>query len=192
MPDTIRDGSGKGYLAAVSQANRLMVDSASKNVEFILSKEYGNMYNISTTCEISAGINSILFIKNSNPNKDFMISDIKFQIVGSEETLPNVNNYLSLFLNPTYVSGGDTISAINLRQGSGNLSGIQGYSCCEVTDLNKEAFRIYPNNSDLVTLDKKNSVLLDFNNTLAFILNSAGTTGIISVNILFGMTNKPS
>ena len=189
MPDTIRDGKGKGYLASVTACNRLLTDSVSKNVEFVISKDFGNMYNISTTCEISAGNNHILYIKNNDPNRNLVVSEIKFQIINSTD-LPNINNYLSLTFNPTLNTIGTTVNSINLRQGSGNIADITSYSCPDVTlDSNLEAFRVCPNNNELYTLDKRGSIMLNHNDSLVFTYNSNNDTGHILLNMLFGMAN---
>ena len=46
MPDMLRDGRGKGYLAGVDDKNRILVNSLSKPIQFATSYESGQAYQL--------------------------------------------------------------------------------------------------------------------------------------------------
>jgi len=115
MPDTIKDGSGKGYLAKVNSAQQLFTRSVTES-ESEDANEAGKAYNINTgniTLTTDADT-PILYIKN-NELDDLIISTVvigaKTSSGGSTTDLPEI----TFVRNPTAGTTIDNANAVDIN-----------------------------------------------------------------------------
>ena len=68
MPESILDGTGRGYRAAVDPANRLKVDAISSTFQHFVAHTESNGYHIIGTATPVNGTVNIIHIKNVDSN----------------------------------------------------------------------------------------------------------------------------
>ena len=103
MPEQIRDGSGKGFLAAVNSDNQLQTRAVAvaQRLESALD---GNYYEVTTgKIELTtANETSLFYIKNSE-NKVIVIDRVFYDVW--ESTGGSVGGTIEYYRNPTYTGG---------------------------------------------------------------------------------------
>lgn len=112
MPDSIRDGQGKGYLAGVSGENRLLVGGISVSKEHHTNFEHADAYNMLFTVTPTGAGDCFLYMKNES---DFPIICEGFNVQAAS------NEIITIKLAVTGTPGGGAVMApANLTAGSGN------------------------------------------------------------------------
>ena len=113
MPDTLRDGKGRGYLAGVSSENRMMAEAITYSGEHHANHE-GNAYNMLFDVTPTGAGDCFLYIKNSN-TVDLVIEGLWLRTASAEQ----VNMKLGCTGTP---SGGSDITPANLNAGSNSAA----------------------------------------------------------------------
>ena len=116
MPDTIKDGRGRGYLAAVNADQQLITRATS--VEQRLNSTIDENYYEATTGLVTlpnAVETGLIYIANTNSDLVIVIDRVFFDIW--ETTGGSNSGILRYYLNPT-VTGGTTITPNNTNFGS--------------------------------------------------------------------------
>lgn len=130
MADTIRDGSGSGYLAKVNANNRLYVNAVSTDENLQASKQ-GNSYNINTgVITLTDDVETpVIYLKN-NEVEDFHITSIAVGLgpsTGGTGGIPKI----TVIRNPTagtIVSGATDVDInSNRNYGSSNTLVVDAY-----------------------------------------------------------------
>ncbi len=121
MPDTIKDGAGKGYLAKVNSDNQLITRSTS--VAQRLHSSSDGLYFEATTGIVTltdANETPMIYIKNDNTdiNVVIVIDRVFIDVWGS--TSGTGNGTLEYYKNAT-ITGGTDIVPVNSNFGSGNV-----------------------------------------------------------------------
>lgn len=119
MPETLRDGKGRGNLAAVNSDNELQVRSVS--VEERLAAAADELYFEATTGKITltdANETGIIYILNSDTTKSLVIDRVFYDMWGS--TGGSGGGTLKYYRNPT-ITGGTDITPNNTNFGSTRL-----------------------------------------------------------------------
>jgi hypothetical protein len=75
MPDTIRDGTGGGYLAEVDSENRLKTTAVQSSVEHHINHDEGEAYNFLFEVTTGDADVTVAYMKNAN-NKDIVVEGI--------------------------------------------------------------------------------------------------------------------
>lgn len=158
----IEDGTGKGYTASVSSANKLRVAAVISTQEHYANHNQGRAYNLNFSATPTSGA-CFLYMKNTDTERDLSIEGIWLFMQDDD--------YFDIKLNDTGTpTGGSTVTARNLNTGSGmtangtflNGGDIGGLSGGGVTH------RIYHANSDA-------SVYWNFNQDLILASNGVFT-----------------
>lgn len=188
--DMIKDGTGRGYLAKVNSANQLTVLSKSASIQHFASED-GNAYQIIGLATLSSGTVAILHVCNENPNRQMVITYIRHQVIGATggTSFPNASNYFSIRLGRTYVSGGDTATAVNLYAGSGNTPILTSYQNePTLTGTEREIDRWYTKaDGDMNVFVKEGSVIIPPNETIEVAYVGDRTSGTVYARISFIM-----
>ena len=189
MPDSIADGTGTSYLAMVDDENHLHTTSSTEPLIAHYSRYSSSSYGLSTpmlTINTTGG--RALWIKNSDPTKDFYFTDFWF----------NWNGGSTNYNTPMYgqMVFGDTEPTTNITEGgAGNLNrasavpanltvlywdetgdGMTGYTAGGV------AF-YWCNGQGSQHYETGGAIILGANNTISFNLQG-GEDGKASINIL--------
>jgi len=117
MPDTIKDGTGAGYVVKVDSQNRLSTVTTSRTEIRHVSETSGKAYVAYTKRDFVAG---------SQTNENIC----HFKYTGSGEchiqriifSTDGASSKAEMFFAPTSVSGGDALVALNLNRTVGNVS----------------------------------------------------------------------
>ena len=123
MSESIKDGTGKSYLAAVSSDNKLRVRAISetRNQHAV---EIGNAYNINTgdIGSLATGESAILWFKN-NEEADFSVDAIA---VGIKDASGNDIHTVTVVRNPTAgtIVSGATAVAMNENRNFGSAASL--------------------------------------------------------------------
>ena len=115
MPDTIRDGLGRGYLAGVNSENRLITESITYSGEHHANHDEGQAFNMVFDTTPTAAGDCFLYMKNSNPI-DIVIEGLWLRVASAEQITMEFGN--------TGTPGGTTSSIIptNLNAGANNVA----------------------------------------------------------------------
>lgn len=121
MPDTIRDGTGEGFLVKVTEQHRMLVSSVVQREESYIADEFGQTYVITTQGVTLNSINQhvLLYVKNTSPTKKLYHAtmeigynggsvnrdrSMKLQILGGF-TGPSANHVVVPINNVNFTSG---------------------------------------------------------------------------------------
>lgn len=114
----IQDGTGKGYLAQVSSANRLLTETINET-SFISRGRAGAGFNVNTEfVSITVGTETPLFYLKNNESSDVVLV-AWFIGTGIAGGTPTEHGLVRVYTNPTGVSGGLTVPVTNRRVGDG-------------------------------------------------------------------------
>lgn len=114
MPESIRDGRGKGYLAEVTSDNRLKISSVSRSKEHNANIEFGDAYIMYFEVTVTNNDSVFLYMQN-NSDKDIVVE-------GGAINCDTACGLTGKF-NPIGTrSGGSTLTPANLNAGSNNVA----------------------------------------------------------------------
>lgn len=192
MPDSILDGTGKGFGAKVDSSNRLKVDAISSTFEHFVSHTESNGYQIIGTASPVDGTVNIIHIKNVDSNNLTLLPmRIRTQLIdlAGGSSLPNANNYFSFTLEEMHSSGGSTATPINTTAGSTKLSStIVHINDPTVIGAAKEIERCYPSVNGEIDIWQTDGVLIvPPGNTMNVRYVGDYTSGLLYTSILFVM-----
>ena len=192
MPDMIKDGTGKGYVARVDSTNRLRTYAKSASIQHVVSEDDQKAFQVIGTATLSSGTVIPLHITNDNSEENLVITYLRHQVIGASggTSFPNVNNYFSVRLGRTYTSGGAASTPVNVFGGSGQLSGVT----CYQTDptLGGTALEIdrwYTKaDGDMNTFNKEGSLIIPPNKTMevAYVGDRTGGTVYTRISFILG------
>lgn len=109
MPDMIRDGRGRGYLASVNADNQLVTRSVV--LEQRLLSAIDNNYYEATTGIINlanAAETGVIYIKNEDTERRFIVIDRVFYDMWTSTGGSGADGILRYYINPT-ITGGTAI-----------------------------------------------------------------------------------
>lgn len=192
MPDSILDGTGKGFGAKVDSSNRLKVDAISSTFEHFVSHTESNGYQIIGTASPVDGTVNIIHIKNVDSNNLTLLPmRIRTQLIdlAGGSSLPNANNYFSFTLEEMHSSGGSTATPINTTAGSTKLSStIVHINDPTLIGTAKEIERCYPSVNGEIDIWQTDGVLIvPPGNTMNVRYVGDYTSGLLYTSILFVM-----
>ena len=194
MPDMIVDGTGKGYRAKVSSSNKLEVIAISDSIQHEVSQSQGQAYQVIGIATLSSGRTVSLHVSNSSSTRSLVVTYVRHQIIDHSggTTFPNASNYFSLALGRVYVSGGATVTPVNLNQGSGNNAEVVAYQTNPT--LSGTVFEIdrwYTKaEGDMNAFIKEGSIVVQPNRTIELAYVGDQTGGIIYSRMSFLMEEQ--
>lgn len=129
MADTIRDGTGQGYLAKVNKDNQISVKSESESIQHTVSRNKQQAYQVIGTATLKNGTTNALHICNDASDKDLIVTYIRHQVIGQSggTAFPNVSNYFKVSFGESYSTGGTEVTPVNVNKGSGNDADVTVY-----------------------------------------------------------------
>lgn len=189
MPEQLRDGTGKGYLARVAKDNRLQVYSNSASNQHVASEENHGAFQVIGTATLASGTVVALHIKNTNTEDTLVCSYIRHQIIdhAGGTALPNASNYFRVALGRTYSSGGSTATPVNVYSGSGETPGATIYQGAPtLAGTAREIDRWYTKaEADMNTFNKEGALIIPPNQTLELAYVGDQTSGTIYTRLSF-------
>jgi len=191
MPDTIRDGSGNGYLAKVNSENRLTVSSKSASNQHVVSAESHEAYQCIGTATLANETVTALHLKNTSEEKIMVVTYIRHQVIdpANGTALPNASCYFKVALGRTYASGGAAATPINVFGGSGNTANVTAYQTAPtLAGTAKEIDRNYTQSeANMQSFNKEGAVIIPPNETIELSYVGDHTAGILYTRISFYM-----
>lgn len=121
----IQDGTGKGYLAEVTEHNQLSIAGIA-DTSYDAASQTGESFNINTEfVSITVGTETPLFyFKNNESNPAVIVG--WFIGIGLAGGTATENALLRVYANPTSVSGGLDVTTVNRTIGSGRTFTFDG------------------------------------------------------------------
>jgi len=119
MPETIRDGQGKGYLAGVDSENRLKNYCTMETEISHESETNKRAYTWSHSYNSGAG-DTILWLKNTSTTKNLIIEKI---VLSSDTT----THFIVHFPSETATPAGTAVTGVNLNRSSNNTADAVAY-----------------------------------------------------------------
>jgi len=116
----IESGLGNGKTAGVDDDNHLKTAAHTQSKLAFISQDKGKAFTIYGRRDfVAANTNEgILYFKYTG-NKNFYIQSI--QVAANTMDVSGVGNKVEIYLDSAYISGGTTVTPINLNRGSGNV-----------------------------------------------------------------------
>ena len=113
MPDSLRDGTGRGYLASVTANNALQVWATTESAERH-ENEHGYAYHLLFAYTPTGAGDCFLYIKNSSDDY-LIVMGISFRVASAEQILVKLGDSGT----PT---GGATLTPVNCNAGSAKMA----------------------------------------------------------------------
>ena len=125
----IESGSGNGRLASVDGDNRLSVAAFNIPFQHLVAKDYQKTFQVWGEATLASGTVTPLHFKNDSSDKVLVLTYLRWQVIdpAAGTTLPNASNYIEFGYGPTYLSGGTSVSAVNMSSGSSVVSSVLAY-----------------------------------------------------------------
>ena len=178
-----------GKSASVDDLNRLQVRAVSEPIQHWISHDKGLAFQAIGEQTLAAGTIWPLFIKNTDPSQQIVVTYIRHQIV--DETggtvLPNVDNYLKVSFNTEYTSGGTPIVPVNMHRGKANapLADIHTGATINTTNEIISDKWFTKDEGDMYSWNKEASLILGPGQTMGVGYTGDQTSGTIFVRISF-------
>jgi hypothetical protein len=189
MPDMVRDGKGRGYLAGVDKKNRLQTRSVAESIQHNISVDNEEAYQCIGTATLAAATVVGLHIKNTSVTKNMIVTYIRHQIIDQSggTAIPNASNYFRVALGRTYSATGSTATPVNIFSGSGNQAEVTAYQDDPtLTGTAREIDRWYTKSEcDMNAFNKEGSVIIPPNQTIELSYVGDQTGGILYTRISF-------
>lgn len=196
MPDVIKDGAGKNYLAKVNEDQQLLVSAESESVQHHWSNKHRQAYQAIGTTTLANGVVTALHIKNISTTRNLVVTYIRHQIIDQAggTTFPNASNYFKLAFGRTYNTGGSEIDPVNMYEGSGNIAEVTVYNDLGTTGLTgtaKEIDRWYTKaEGDMNTFNKEGALILEPQRTLELSYVGDQSSGTLYTRLSFIMKSR--
>ena len=173
----IESGDGSGKTAYVDSENQIRTVTESHELQHHVSRTAGRAFQvISVDTGITATTQTIMHIKNDDPNRILVISFIRMQAITDTASKPVVGEYFEMGLGRTVSSGGTAATPVNMNASSGNTASV---TCTGIAPTMTGTFtlidRWYNEGNGEFTYNKQGSIILGLNNTFEVRLLSAGT-----------------
>ena len=196
MPDTIRDGTGTGSLAQVTDERRLSVTSKNEPLQHSISVEYQQAYQCLGFTTLANGTVTAIHLKNTSSTENMIVTYIRHQIIdpAGGTAFPNSSNYYSMRLGRIYSSGGTVAIPVNLFAGTGNIAGVIAYQESPVLSGSAlEIDRQYTKAAgDMNSFNKEGSLIIPPNQTMEISYVGDQTSGTIYTRVSFLMEKRGS
>ncbi len=139
MPDTIKDGTGSGYLSKVDSENRLHTDAVTRT-ELQLSANFGRTWNVGTgnLTLTEATASAVMYIKNTGSKN--LVIDL-YVILAKASTGGSGDLIVEILRNPTggtILSTPTSVTPTNMNFGSAASPVANIYSGVEGDTLDGE------------------------------------------------------
>ena len=169
MPDTIRDGSGKGYLAHVDTDGRLHTHSRVTDEATSISQTEGELYSWTTNHDVGAD-EYVMCIRNNNQTKHLCIETIR----ACNDTATNFSVGFGTWAT---VGGGAEVVGANANSDSGNVA----QATCHITATNftpdaTPLLQSVTGASTERTYRPEGKILLGYHDTIYFKTTAASTS----------------
>lgn len=189
----IKDGTGTGRTAKVSDDFRLYVDSESKPFQHTIAINSENTYQVLSTQEITGSGRFVnIHMKNISTTKNAVVTFYRQQLVsGSGGFESNEQNYFYVGKNRTYEANGTLQTGdmpVNTSIGSTNTAEVTVYldnPTLQGTLIEFE--RYYPKNTDIVIHNKQGAVVIKPQQTIEFGFVTNYSTGSVYTRCSFVM-----
>lgn len=179
MPDTIKDGKGRGYLAEVTKENLLETNAVTETTYAWISRTKQRAFVLTSGAITTDGTANDVFIM-TNPSSDYEIHIVQIDISCTTTATTNIN------VNQTYSSGGTGLTATNLNRKSGIPSTVTATDVYYGDDMTLTgtglvyATFVHPANEPFRE-EIGNSIILGAQDSLSVNINAASGTAYVSV-----------
>jgi len=177
MAEMIKDGTGTGLMARVTDENALKTVTESHELQHHISRDSGLTFQaLSVDTGITAKTQTVMHLKNDDPARILVISFIRMQAVTNTASKPVVGEYFEVGLGRTVVSGGTTTTPVNMNASSGNTASVTATGIDPtMTGTFTAIDRWYNEGNGELVYNKQGSIILGLNDTFEVRLVSAGT-----------------
>jgi len=177
MAEMIKDGTGTGLMARVTDENALKTVTESHELQHHISRDSGLTFQaLSVDTGITAKTQTVMHLKNDDPARILVISFIRMQAVTNTASKPVVGEYFEVGLGRTVASGGTTTTPVNMNSSSGNTASVTATGIDPtMTGTFTAIDRWYNEGNGELVYNKQGSIILGLNDTFEVRLVSAGT-----------------
>jgi hypothetical protein len=183
----LESGLGNGKLAGVDGDNRLLTASFNIPFQHLIAKDYQKTFQVWGEATLANGTVTPIHIKNNSSDRVYVVTYIRWQVVDQAggTALPNASNYWQLGFGPTYVSGGTSVTPVNMSSGSNAISSLVAYQANptlngSLTVCDKHYAKA---EADMNTYNKEGAMLLLPGSTMAAQYVGDHTSGTIYTRI---------
>jgi hypothetical protein len=140
---------------------------------------------------LDAATHTVLHIKNTDPERDFVISYIRVQLV-TANVADALTDYFEFGFGREVASGGSAVIPVNLNKKVGSVSQVIATIGSPVMTGTFESMEHWhPKASgDINTYNKDGSIILGLNDTFEIRYISTSTTGVARARITFMMVEE--
>jgi hypothetical protein len=181
-----------GQMASVTPNGQLEVRAESNSQQHFVSHEFGQAYQVhGGTATLTAGTHTVLHIKNTDPERDLVISYIRVQLAGAD-VADATTDYFEFGFGREVSSGGTEATPVNLNKKVGSVASV---TATAVNPTMSGAFESlehwHPQASGLQnTFNKEGSIILGLNDTFEIRYISTSITGEARARVTFMLVEE--
>ena len=165
----IQDGAGNSYAVKVTKELQLTTQAETHELQHHISRHTKRVYQvIGRVTSLSAGVNTVLHIRNTSSTLHAVVSYMRIQAVPLSDgtSFPTITSYFQFGKNTAYSSGGVEVTPTNMNFTSGNIPDLQVYQESPVvTGTFSEFDAWYPDDS-MMTFNKHGSLIMGRNDSM--------------------------
>lgn len=173
--NSIKDGTGAGYLAKVDKRGKLRVKSVSESIEHFTNHILGQAYSVSFEVTPTGAGDCFFYFKNTSPTQSMVVEGVCIHAASNEA----VEVYLRDQGTP---SGGTSLDATNLNTASNNVLDATIQTGSDITGLTQgnRAYRYYkPGNNETKRFNFEQDIIISPQQTFTLY----AVTGAIELSV---------
>ena len=187
----IESGTGNGSWAGVDDGHRILTRAENYPYQHVISDKEEQAYQALGTATLASGSVCALHLRNTSTDRNIVVTYIRHQIIDPTggTTIPNAANYFSLTTGRTYVSGGASVTPVNVHLGSPNAADVTAHdSNPTMTGSSQEIDRWYTKaEADMNSFNKEGALIINPGQGLECCYVGDKTSGLLYTRVSFLM-----
>jgi len=179
MPDFVRDGTGKGYLAKVTDKNALVIHGSVENMGLHTAIEEEEYYALSLSAQATGVGDVIGYMKNTSTDESIIIDFFSIYSSAASQVHVHVGG-------DGTPSGGSALTAANSTSGSGNAAKGTFQSGSDITGITGSSnLYVSVTPADETKVYKDVPIVIPPNQTVTFLAYQNTATVYIGVGFYY-------
>jgi hypothetical protein len=186
----IQDGAGNSYNVKVTKELQLTTQAETHELQHHISRHEKRVYQVvGRVTGVSAGVNTILHIRNTSSTLHAVVSYMRIQAMSLTGgiSVPASASYFQIGKNTIYSSGGVEVTPSNMNFTSGNIPDLKVYKESPTLTGTFTEFDAWYNNDSMMVFNKHGSLIMGRNDSMEIRFVTDHTNGLVYARVTLMM-----